>query len=111
MTSIDLDPFADNIKSVVSQFGSDAFTQYFIQDGERIDVPAPTFDGISDTSEITAEFCTNQFSVFDERDRYAEVGGWSAMQDAISIPMVLVMSIWNDVSLPPKRDSGEEVNA
>ncbi|KAL2209767.1 cellulose 1,4-beta-cellobiosidase [Sarocladium strictum] len=82
--------------TVVSQFGSDAFTQYFIQDGERIDVPAPTFDGISETSDITDDLCTNQFNVFGERDRYAEVGGWSAMQDAISIPMVLVMSIWND---------------
>jgi cellulose 1,4-beta-cellobiosidase len=88
----------DCLYSVVSQFGADAFTQYFIQDGVRIDVPAPTFDGISDTSDITDDFCTNQFSVFDERDRYAEVGGWTAMQEAINIPMVLVMSIWNDVS-------------
>lgn len=72
--------------------------QYFIQDGQRIDVPAPTFDGIADSSDITDDLCTNQFNVFGERDRYGEVGGWTAMQDAITKPMVLVMSIWNDVS-------------
>ena len=73
---------------------------FFVQDGERIDVPAPTFEGISDSADITPELCTNQFEVFGERDRYEEVGAFEAFNDALNLPMVLVMSIWNDVRFP-----------
>lgn len=47
-------------------------------------------------------------TVFDERNRFEEVGGYPALNEALALPMVLVMSIWNDVSitldstLPPK---------
>jgi cellulose 1,4-beta-cellobiosidase len=82
--------------TVVTSFASDQLTQFLVQGGKRIDIPAPTYDGISDTSNISADYCTNQFSVFGDRDRFSEVGGWSQVQAALSLPMVLVMSIWDD---------------
>lgn len=57
--------------------------------------------GISETAEITPEYCSNMHTVFDEFNRFEEVGGWPKLNEGLGLPMVLVMSIWNDVSLPP----------
>jgi cellulose 1,4-beta-cellobiosidase len=84
--------------SVVSQFQEDKLMQFFVQDGQRIDVPGPTFDGLPEGSDLTPEFCTNVFTVFDDFNRFDEVGGFPALNDALNVPMVLVMSIWDDVS-------------
>jgi cellulose 1,4-beta-cellobiosidase len=73
-------------------------TQFFVQNGERIEIPAPTYEGISDSSAITPELCTNQFTVFDDFSRFEEVGGFPQLNEALAVPMVLVMSIWDDVS-------------
>jgi len=93
--------------TVVSQFRENRLTQFFVQNGKKIEVPAPKFEGIpSDTSDITPEFCTSQFKVFNDRDRFAEVGGFSQLNAALRVPMVLVMSIWDDVSFfffPPSK--------
>lgn len=70
-----------------------------MQNGKKIEIPAPTYSGISSSSAITPEFCTNQFKVFDDRDRFSEVGGFPQLNKALDVPMVLVMSIWDDVSL------------
>lgn len=86
--------------TVVTQFKPDRLTQFFVQNGKKILAPAPTFEGISDTGDITAEFCTNQFKAFNDRDRFAEVGGFSQLNAALGVPMVLVMSIWDDVRAP-----------
>lgn len=40
------------------------------------------------------------FEAFGDRDRYSEVGGFEAINDALNQPMVLVMSIWDDVCSP-----------
>lgn len=53
---------------------------------------------ISSSSNITPEFCTNQFKAFGDRDRFSEVGGFDQLNNALQKPMVLVMSIWDDVS-------------
>lgn len=77
-------------------------SQFFIQDGNKIEIPGTTYEGIpNEDADITPEFCEAQFSVFGERDRFNEVGGWSKLNSALEIPMVLVMSIWSDVSLDP----------
>ena len=83
----------------MTQFTATSLTQFFIQDGQRFDIPTPKYDGVPNSSQITQEFCDNIFNVFTEHDRYTEVGGWPAMVDALSVPHVLVMSIWADVSL------------
>ncbi len=87
--------------SVVTQFQKNKLTQFFVQNGKKIVIPAPTFDGIpKESSSITPEFCTAQFKAFDDRDRFAEVGGFDQLNSALTVPMVLVMSIWDDVSHP-----------
>jgi cellulose 1,4-beta-cellobiosidase len=83
--------------TVVTRFEENKMSQYFIQGGQKIEVPAPTFEGIpQESSAITPELCEAQFKVFDDRDRFNEVGGWSKLNDALRIPMVLVLSLWDD---------------
>jgi len=83
--------------TVVSRFEPNKLTQYFVQDGQKFEVPAPTVAGVpQDSSAITPEFCTAQFKAFDDRDRFAEVGGFDQLNDALRVPMVLAMSIWDD---------------
>ena len=72
-------------------------SQFFVQDGVKIEVPAPTYEGLPDSSAITPEFCDKVFEVFDDKNRFNEVGGWPQLNAALAIPMVLVMSIWDDV--------------
>ncbi|KAK3988911.1 glycoside hydrolase [Cladorrhinum sp. PSN332] len=83
--------------TVVSRFSDNKLEQFFVQNNRKIEVPAPTWDGIpNDSSHITPEFCTAQFKVFEDRDRFAEVGGFAQLNAALRVPMVLVMSIWDD---------------
>jgi cellulose 1,4-beta-cellobiosidase len=72
--------------------------QFLVQNGQRHDIPAPTFEGLPNSSNITPEFCDAQFSAFGDRNRFSEVGGWDKLNEALGLPMVLVMSIWDDVS-------------
>lgn len=74
--------------------------QIFRQNGKTIEVPAPTWDGIPKENKITPEFCSAAPIVFNDRDRFGEVGGFDQLNNALSLPMVLVMSIWGDVSFP-----------
>lgn len=83
--------------TVVTQFTEDAYTQFFVQGGARIDIPAPAdYPDLPASSNITDDYCSTVFDVFEDRNRYEEVGGWAALTDALSNPMVLVMSIWAD---------------
>ncbi|KAI1846612.1 hypothetical protein JX265_009084 [Neoarthrinium moseri] len=82
--------------TVVTQFNNNNLTQFFVQNGKKIYIPAPTYDGFPDSSSITTDYCKAEFNVFGDRNRFDEVGGWSKLNAALSIPMVLVMSIWDD---------------
>jgi len=85
--------------TVVSQFREDKLTMFFVQDGKKIEMPPPKWDGIpTDNSDITPEFCKAAPAVFGDRDRFEEVGGFPQLNAALRVPMVLVMSIWDDVS-------------
>lgn len=91
--------------TVVTQFhGSGAtlnsINQYFIQDGVRIDVPESKHAEIPGGTEINEEFCDAQKELFGDNMRYQELGGLAQMGDATGAGMVLVMSIWDDVSRP-----------
>jgi cellulose 1,4-beta-cellobiosidase len=87
--------------SVVTQFTEAGLKQFFIQDGARIDIPTPTWEGLPETNEVGPELCDVLFDVFDDYDRYTETGGWPAIVDALAQPQVLVLSIWADVSTSP----------
>ena len=94
--------------TVVTQFhGSGAtlnsINQYFIQDGVRIDVPESKHAEIPGGTEINEEFCDAQKELFGDNMRYQELGGLAQMGDATGAGMVLVMSIWDDVSRPRAR--------
>ncbi|KAL2259922.1 hypothetical protein VTK26DRAFT_6236 [Humicola hyalothermophila] len=82
--------------TVVTRFKENDLEQFFIQDGQKIDIPAPTYDGLPNSSHITPELCSTVFDVFDDRNRFEEVGGFAAVNEALRLPMVLVMSIWDD---------------
>ena len=75
--------------------------QFFVQNGQRIDIPTPTWDGLPDSADVSPALCDVLFDVFDDYDRYTEVGGWSAISEAAALPQVLVLSIWADVSDRP----------
>ncbi|KAK4234295.1 glycoside hydrolase [Achaetomium macrosporum] len=83
--------------TVVTQFQENKLTQFFVQNGQKIEIPGPKVEGIQgDTAAITPELCSSMFKAFDDRDRFSEVGGFDAINQALSVPMVLVMSIWDD---------------
>jgi len=85
--------------TVVSQFRDDKLTMFFVQDGKKIEMPPPKWDGIpQDSGDLTPEFCSAAPAVFGDRDRFEEVGGFPQLNAALRIPMVLAMSIWDDVS-------------
>ncbi|KAL7628427.1 Exoglucanase 1 [Parahypoxylon ruwenzoriense] len=82
--------------TVVTQFEENKLTQFFVQDGKKIEIPGPKIDGLPESSSITPEYCSNVFDVLDDRDRFSEVGGFDQLNQALGLPMVLVMSIWDD---------------
>jgi len=82
--------------TVVTQFTSTKLTQFFVQGGKKIPIPAPAFDGFPKEGSITPEYCTAMFKVFGDRDRFSEVGGFPQLAKALQLPMVLVLSIWDD---------------
>jgi cellulose 1,4-beta-cellobiosidase len=85
--------------SVVTQFQENKLTQFFVQNGKKIEIPGPKWDGIpSGSAALTPELCSAMPKAFGDRDRFEEVGGFAQLNKALAVPMVLVMSIWDDVS-------------
>ncbi|KAI1760412.1 glycoside hydrolase family 7 protein [Hypoxylon sp. FL1150] len=83
--------------TVVTQFSNNKVTQFFVQGGKKIEIPAPTLAGFpTDSSSITPEYCSAEVTAFGDRDRFTEVGGWTQLNAVWSMPVVLVMSIWDD---------------
>lgn len=90
--------FLPLLKSVVTQFSESQIYQFFVQDGKKIDMPETTVEGVSG-NKLDEAFCKDQFAAFGDRDRFNEVGGWSKMNEALESGWVLVMSLWDDVSV------------
>lgn len=94
--------------TVVTQFhkGSNGrlseITRLYVQNGKVIANSESKIAG-NPGSSLTSDFCSKQKSVFGDIDDFTKKGGWNGMSDALSAPMVLVMSLWHDVSLtqPP----------
>lgn len=49
--------------------------QSFIQNRQRIEVPAPAWEALPILSEVNAKFCDNVFDVLEGYNSYIEVGG------------------------------------
>lgn len=86
--------------SVVTRFEPTKVTQFFVQDGKRIDPPAPAWKGFPETGGLSEEFCQAQPQVFKKRDMFEENGGWKRHLEILSKPMVLSLSIADNVGLP-----------
>ncbi|KAI2610532.1 glycoside hydrolase family 7 protein [Hypoxylon sp. NC1633] len=82
--------------TVVTQFAENKFSQFFVQNGKKIVIPGSTFEGFPADASITPEYCTAEYTTFGDRNRFEEVGGWSKLNEVLDIPVVLVMSIWDD---------------
>ena len=85
---------------VVTRFTEEAVTQFFIQDGVKIEAPAPVLDGFEsiETGGISGEYCDVKAWEFQERDTFIELGGITRQNQILRQPLVLAMSIKDDVS-------------
>ncbi|KAG7422289.1 putative exoglucanase type C [Fusarium sp. MPI-SDFR-AT-0072] len=87
--------------TVVTQFhkGSNGrlseITRLYVQNGKVIANSESKIAG-NPGSSLTSDFCSKQKSVFGDIDDFSKKGGWNGMSDALSAPMVLVMSLWHD---------------
>ncbi|KAI1075589.1 glycoside hydrolase family 7 protein [Whalleya microplaca] len=82
--------------TVVTRFEENKFSQFFVQDGQQIEIPGSKIADLPDSSAITPEYCSAQFAALGDRDRFTEVGGFDQLNQVLDIPVVLVMSIWDD---------------
>lgn len=79
--------------------GSDvtAIRRFYIQDGVRYEQPnALNVPGVTG-NEINADYCKKEEAEFGGSS-FSDKGGLPQMSKALSAGMVLVMSIWDDVS-------------
>lgn len=86
--------------SVVTRFTETNITQFFIQDGRKIEIPVPAWDGLPKEAGLSADMCAKQPEVFNERDSFGMKGGWDQnLKQLLTQPVVLSTSINVDVSI------------
>lgn len=90
--------------TVVTQFVEESGTlsaikRFYVQNGVVIANSESNIEGNAGHNSITPEFCSTQKSAFGDDDIFSARGGFSGMSDALAKPMVLVMSLWDDVSI------------
>lgn len=98
--------FVDTSKvfTVVTQFLTDdsgtlsEIKRFYVQDGKTIGNAESNLSGVSGNS-ITPDYCTAQKTATNNTDYFLTKGGWESVTDAMSSGMVLVMSLWDDVSI------------
>ncbi len=92
--------------TVVTQFikGSDgnleAIRRYYVQNGKVIPNSQSTIPG-NPGNQIDEAFCKTQKVAFGDDDHFTQKGGLKQFTKAVAGPMVLVMSLWDDVGSSP----------
>ncbi|SPO04265.1 probable cellulose 1,4-beta-cellobiosidase [Cephalotrichum gorgonifer] len=87
--------------TVVTQWHTNAagdltdIKRIYVQDGVVIENAESLIPGVAGNL-INEEYCTVQKAAFGDPDIYEARGGHSKMSDALKIPQVLVMSLWDD---------------
>ncbi|KAI1259186.1 glycosyl hydrolase family 7 protein [Xylariaceae sp. FL1019] len=86
--------------TVVTQFIEEggalaSINRFYIQDGEVIANSESAVPDVTGNS-LTEEYCDAEHEAFGGTYSFSDHGGWAGFSDAISQPMVLVMSIWDD---------------
>ncbi|KAK4183546.1 Exoglucanase 1 [Podospora australis] len=81
--------------TVVTRFDAQSgnVTRFYIQDGKKIELPFPTWEGLPQQNAITEDVCIKSPEVFDEGPAFVNVGGWQRHRSVLNQPLVLVMSI------------------
>jgi cellulose 1,4-beta-cellobiosidase len=91
--------------TVVTQFKTEDDTdtgalseirRFYVQGGEIIQNSKVSVRGMDPFDSITAPYCSAQKTAFGDPNDFADLGGFSAIDKALSEGVVLVMSIWDD---------------
>ncbi|KAJ3948658.1 hypothetical protein N0V92_013117 [Colletotrichum tropicale] len=82
---------------VVTQFAADKITKFFIQDGKRIDAPSPALPKFPDVNGLSKDYCRIKTVEFSEPDIFEALGGVARQNDILRRPMVMALSIQDDV--------------
>ncbi|KAI1322722.1 glycosyl hydrolase family 7 protein [Xylariaceae sp. FL0255] len=90
----------NSVFTVVTQFvesggALESINRFYVQDGKLIPNSQSTVAGVSGNA-LSESYCTAEATTFGGNASFAEHGGWSGFSEAISAPMVLVMSLWDD---------------
>jgi cellulose 1,4-beta-cellobiosidase len=90
--------------TVVTQFVEESGTlaaikRFYVQNGVVITNSESVIEGNAGYNSITPEFCSSQKTAFGDDNIFSARGGFSGMSEALAKPMVLVMSLWDDVSI------------
>lgn len=103
----------DSVVTVVTQFikgdtdSLAAIRRFYVQNDVVIPNSVSTVYGTGG-NEINEAFCKAQKIAFGDRDDFTTKGGMTQMSAAVSEPMVLVMSLWDDVSKGEKKKEKKE---
>lgn len=90
---------------MVTQFlkGSDGnlseIKRFYVQNGKVFENSQSNVAGNPGNS-ITTDYCNAQKTAFGDTNVFAQKGGLAQMGKAVAAPMVLVLSVWDDVSAP-----------
>ncbi|KAF4612635.1 hypothetical protein D9613_011799 [Agrocybe pediades] len=92
--------------TVVTQFITDSGTasgtlkeirRLYVQNGKVIQNSKVNIPGMSSSLDsITSDFCTSAKKAFGDTDSFSQHGGLSGISKAMSVGMVLVLSVWDD---------------
>jgi cellulose 1,4-beta-cellobiosidase len=90
--------------SVVTRFQEDGITRFFVQNGTKIEAPASTWPDMPKSASISSEYCDAKANALmatsaSERNLFKEIGGGAKLIETLKTPMVLVMSILDDVGI------------
>ncbi|KAJ0344419.1 hypothetical protein COL154_008354 [Colletotrichum chrysophilum] len=83
--------------TVVTRFAEDKITKFFIQDGKRIDAPSPALPNFPDVNGLSKDYCRIKTVEFSEPDIFEALGGVARQNDILRRPMVMALSIQDDV--------------
>merc|ERR1719158_1940305 len=71
--------------------------QFYVQNGQQIN--HPNYDAMGGKNIETEESFQAQKTAFNDRNRFAEMGGMKVMGEALDRGMVLVISMWDDIAV------------
>lgn len=91
----------NDVFTVVTQFieSGGALTEikrFYVQNGVVIPNSESTAAGVTGYDSITTAYCNAQKAAFGDTTDFQSKGGLTAMGEALSAGMVLVMSLWDD---------------